>query len=1777
MEFMRHIETLLRDLATVARSASNQNHVIECAEHGIVKLRELRSRYAREVRESNQISSVAPTTTAPNHSNHNIFRCDELLEPFILTCNPSSPPSMVSIALNGLNYLLTSSAILPDSMLQVMTALTSVGLTPPQPPQSNNPLKQINQAINNNNAPQQDAPSMMQLKAMQTSILLLNSLTCEEMTQELTASILNLSGQLMLPPTNKSNGKRQSKGREEATLVSNAATATFSQLISLIFDMVASEVQEGDSFVSTPAPPPPPPCGIQSAVDVFTNLCELGESISTNNQSSRPPSPLTPSTTPKTVRDAFDSLKSPAFRTTSFSLITMTLKSQPSLFKKIPEFNSLLRYKVCPLVTTTLLSEHHRDFDDSTMSVNDFGLFLKLMSLSSTVLLVYGGPDLAGECHILLTTLLHFVNASTQTYSTTPTSHISPYHFTDDENRSYERHLKENGFDDKDFAASMHAQHAQHGDNGDENQQSAYHPPPLPVVTVWRTALSLEILYNVCMDKNLISSMNNSFDEHRPNNTIVLSLSQTVSDFVNSATTERHILEIVTASRRSAKEYSPSMTPKPSDTVPAPPSEGTVLHLAIQTMGHLVGQGGMKESVGIDEWVVHCAMYLSGCEGVIECVLGNYCVWIEERLKEADEAVKSRALSTLCKFAIPSDGRLDTFHVRVVESIFTVVHGGREGIGKSWVDIMACLEKLSLMTLANKQLSDEAYDTAIALSSSLSQFSEFTCTLSPRSLLEVLSALSSLKGSSRSDYMTSRPAPAVVAETGFGSRLLGLARNTIQKLSEQNQAVESRARLHPQRMFGEDMRERAFSRVEDGRVVDGISFGLIMVLDIARVNAWRGKFCNLAVCRHLSSISLSPNINSTVRTFAIEALASIIVSEASSEPPSSSPYKNKAARVVTGVEDLFRTRRYGSSESLPQVSDVVEEEPQVEEGSLFEPLMDIVTASDQSISAAGLQSLQSILEKIGQGINCWPMIIGTVKKCEGPGAFKCLKFIIDEFLDNIGNGLRELIAACESFAFSTSDVNTSLTSISLLWSISDRSADPIPILLSLLRVSLDSRPEVRNCAVNTLFSCIVGSDGSTWDTIFEEVVVQLLERVEEGLRNAAEEGAGGGEERGGKGFIMAVHHSRDSPRKQWAETYKVALQGLSRLLRQFLSSFPLPANLHSVLLNLCTHTLTLPAECACAGIELMLLIVEVVGGGESEKVGDKLEMVNGALQRTETSPKRSPGKPQPLSPAFQESFAALKEIPKATTEPDILSPLADGIRGLHESLSASIPQSQFTNGMVDLCVDIATCCENSTKYPTGAEKSSISTLKALATSSPHAFKALSTLASSAFQGSGTCVNLEAARSLGDVVGDGGGKSNNVIDALANLVTIEVKEGHGGDLSHEGTGFWRDEGMERLGEMLLPLLKSGLSKIKGTREERDKMASEYERLSESEERKTEREIAIEKRIWDGTIETLHRFLRPKRGNGSDDGKAKADRDPSAVVDTALAILTVVLSMAEGPEIWSRITNCLGKAGNDCIDAAKWLVIDKHSATGSPGRNRSAQADSELRVVRACIINLALAVEEGRAGAKEHLSSFAIQILESLVQSGKVLTRVCNFSEAAPPVSPKHKARGPFFGEERMARTSSDRKQSLEAIVQNGGGSFGLDDDADDDGEEESDDEEGLLGISGDKRLGRLTKTHAIQMNCAVILCEELVGRVDEYGNVGNSFADIFASISGILVQVITCVDDSRIKKAAGDIVGSVDFVDLVSKGKEVEELRKRVAELEAKVETLESQQGWSILT
>ena len=114
------------------------------------------------------------------------------------------------------------------------------------------------------------------------------------------------------------------------------------------------------------------------------------------------------------------------------------------------------------------------------------------------------------------------------------------------------------------------------------------------------------------------------------------------------------------------------------------------------------------------------------------------------------------------------------------------------------------------------------------------------------------------------------------------------------------------------------------------------------------------------------------------------------------------------ARVVSGVEDLFLTKRLGSSEALPPAGLEARADGGKGDGggstapNLFEPLLELLKAEDPELVEEGITNLQSILEKIGQRVECWPLIIACLRTCEGPAAFKCLKFIVDEFLDNVG-------------------------------------------------------------------------------------------------------------------------------------------------------------------------------------------------------------------------------------------------------------------------------------------------------------------------------------------------------------------------------------------------------------------------------------------------------------------------------------------------------------------------------------------------------------------------------------------------------------------------------------------------------------------------------------------------------------------------------------------------------------------------------------------------------
>eukprot|EP00542_Grammatophora_oceanica_P003101 CAMPEP_0194068324 /NCGR_PEP_ID=MMETSP0009_2-20130614/87035_1 /TAXON_ID=210454 /ORGANISM="Grammatophora oceanica, Strain CCMP 410" /LENGTH=257 /DNA_ID=CAMNT_0038721413 /DNA_START=54 /DNA_END=823 /DNA_ORIENTATION=- len=188
---------------------------------------------------------------------------------------------------------------------------------------------------------------------------------------------------------------------------------------------------------------------------------------------------------------------------------------------------------------------------------------------------------------------------------------------------------------------------------------------------------------------------------------------------------------------------------------------------------------------------------------------------------------------------------------------------------------------------------------------------------------------------------------------------------------------------------------------------------------------------------------------------------------------------------------------------------------------LTELCSSIVATDDASFAEAGILAVRSILENAGQHISgqVWVDVINAVTSISGAQedasrtgsewstcsatAFSCVKLIVDDFLDQLPptsdtsviSPRQALFDCCSSFGRSRHDLNTSLTSIGLLWTIADQDSDSASVdraLSMLVLLSSDSRPEVRNCAVNTLFSCVVGRgqrfSDQQWETCMSQIV-----------------------------------------------------------------------------------------------------------------------------------------------------------------------------------------------------------------------------------------------------------------------------------------------------------------------------------------------------------------------------------------------------------------------------------------------------------------------------------------------------------------------------------------------------------------------------------------------------------------------------------------------------------------------------------------------------------------
>uniref|UniRef100_I3MZG0 Protein MON2 homolog n=1 Tax=Ictidomys tridecemlineatus TaxID=43179 RepID=I3MZG0_ICTTR len=261
---------------------------------------------------------------------------------------------------------------------------------------------------------------------------------------------------------------------------------------------------------------------------------------------------------------------------------------------------------------------------------------------------------------------------------------------------------------------------------------------------------------------------------------------------------------------------------------------------------------------------------------------------------------------------------------------------------------------------------------------------------------------------------------------------------------------------------------------------------------------------------------------------------------------------------------------------------------------LLNPLKEMSNINHPDIRLKQLECVLQILQSQGDSLGPgWPLVLGVmgaIRNDQGESlirtAFQCLQLVVTDFLPTMPcTCLQIVVDVAGSFGLHNQELNISLTSIGLLWNISDyffqrgeiiekelnkeeaaqqkqaeekgvvlnRPFHPAPpfdclwlcLYAKLGELCVDPRPAVRKSAGQTLFSTI-GAHGtllqhSTWHTVIWKVLFNLLDRVRESSTTADKEKIESG------GGNILIHHSRDTAEKQWAETWVLTLAGVARI------------------------------------------------------------------------------------------------------------------------------------------------------------------------------------------------------------------------------------------------------------------------------------------------------------------------------------------------------------------------------------------------------------------------------------------------------------------------------------------------------------------------------------------------------------------------------------------------------------------------------------------------------
>jgi hypothetical protein len=678
-----------------------------------------------------------------------------------------------------------------------------------------------------------------------------------------------------------------------------------------------------------------------------------------------------------------------------------------------------------------------------------------------------------------------------------------------------------------------------------------------------------------------------------------------------------------------------------------------------------------------------------------------------------------------------SSCQLDAHHVETLMCLLKIVHKHYDTILSDWRMVLWTFQELSILSISSPLLSDKGYSKALAISSTFARIAPLSACLSPESLTCIADGLADISTSwlemrdglmgedsalrtvevakprsDNADVKTHRKTSSTVKggdstdpKSSLSGKLMSFAGRTLLG-SQPHESIEDDVAPLPvvaertkNTYFGsyrQDFLRRLHSskRALRSDVVGKLPFSLVALTDVSMANTYRYNTCGTMISSHLCSLAAS---SPGIRAYTMDILAMLVASQLSNDSPVPSsfsgpgrisierPMKNQFLVVeALAVDDSTHDEQGGSMSQTDLVAPLCET---------------IQTAQSHELAEAGISALHSILEGAGHNMTdeVWTVLIvtiaslsGDVSKGQEDGldrsgsewatccmlAFRCLKLVVDDFLDQIPLSYAPLtpraalLDCCSSFGSSCHDVNISLTAIGLLWSIADQDSNSWSIdraLTEFVVLSSDNRTEVRNCAVNTLFSCIVGRgqgfSGDQWEVCICRTIFSVYDRVLSRGESGAKESSGTSVTTGGgkkskaasDRYKVSVHHSRDSAGKQWMTTQVMVLQGLSRVLRNFFPQLldtmdsPIDDDINvdhdpvwfpkawTRILDVALNAARQPGsretlDLRAVGVELLAQCCQLTCRAGTQaaitpaRVGTNMEVVNGALKHVDKTP-----------------------------------------------------------------------------------------------------------------------------------------------------------------------------------------------------------------------------------------------------------------------------------------------------------------------------------------------------------------------------------------------------------------------------------------------------------------------------------------------------------------------------------------------------------------------------